>query len=576
MRRFHAFAGLVGFTLVIFMAVTGFVLSLQPLLDAMTTAPAVGVPNVAEVAAQVAEQVPGVERLVRSASGQLVAYGFDGMARTSQIVDPNTGELLGPYAPSPVFAFFAELHRSLFLGGAGHIVSGIASFAILVLSLSGIVLLIRKMGGWRHLLGRARGTGSQRLHTNLARAAVLALLLTATTGTYLSAVYFELVPSAESGFAFAPVGEGTAPAPIASLTGLASIPLTDLRELVFPAIDDPSDVFTITTHAGLGYVDQATGTTLSFTPNSAWQQFYELVYTLHTGEGAWMLAVVLGMGALAAPALAVTGSAIWWLRRRSIPHVRHNAPPRDADTIILVGSESGSTWGFAANLHEALSAEGNRVHLAAMNDLQRAYPKATRLLVLAATYGDGAAPASARNFLARLESFASRPRFTVLGFGDRNFARFCAYASEVDAALIARGLEPLLPIHLIDRQSAADFAAWGDNLGARLGVNLRLAYVPPRPRTATVVLDERELYGVEVQAPVVRLASRRLLAARVCSAGSAGGACPATKQVTLWASCRRAPICRAITHSPVRQRMAFSKSACASGPAAFARSTCTP
>ena len=291
MRRFHAFAGLAGFALVIFMAVTGFVLSLQPLLDAVTTAPAGGVPNVAEVAAQVAEQVPGVERLVRSASGQLVAYGFDGTARTSQIVDPNTGEVIGAYAPSPVFAFFAELHRSLFLGGAGHIVSGIASFAILVLSLSGIVLLIRKMGGWRQLLGRARGTGSQRLHTNLARAAVLALLLTATTGTYMSAVYFELVPSAESGFAFAPVGEGTTPAPIASLTGLASIPLTDLRELVFPAIDDPSDVFTITTHAGLGYVDQATGAMLSFTPNSAWQQFYELVYTLHTGEGAWMLAV---------------------------------------------------------------------------------------------------------------------------------------------------------------------------------------------------------------------------------------------------------------------------------------------
>ena len=34
MRRFHSLAGLAGLVLVIFMAATGFVLSLQPLLDA--------------------------------------------------------------------------------------------------------------------------------------------------------------------------------------------------------------------------------------------------------------------------------------------------------------------------------------------------------------------------------------------------------------------------------------------------------------------------------------------------------------------------------------------------------------
>ena len=505
MRRLHALVGLTGLALVFFMAITGFVLSLQPLLEMASAAPTVGAPNVADVAGRVSDTVPGVERLVRSASGQLVAYSLDGTTRTAEIVDPMTGKVIGAYAPSPLFAFISELHRSLLLGAAGHGMAGIASLAILILSVSGIGLLVRKMGGWRRLFGVARGTGSQRLHTNLARVALLALFVTALSGAYMSAVYFELVPSSDSTFSFAPTGDGGTPAPIASLEGLAGISLNDLRELVFPAPDDASDVFTVTTSSGQGYVDQSTGAVISFTHNTMWQWVYEFAYTLHTGQGAWMLAVLLALGAAAVPVLGVTGSAIWWLRRRSMPRVANNASPRDADTVILVGSESGSTWGFAANLHEALGAHGHRVHLGAMNDIRRAYPKARRLLVLAATYGDGAAPASARQFLARLGSFASRPDFAVLGFGDRSFPQFCGYALEVEAALTERGLNPLLPVYGIDRQAPADFVGWGNILGERLGIGLALSHVPPRPRTSRFVLEERTLFGVEVQAPVAML-----------------------------------------------------------------------
>jgi sulfite reductase (NADPH) flavoprotein alpha-component len=505
MRRFHAIAGLAGLVLVAFMAITGFVLSLQPVVDTVTTRSPVGASSVADIAERVRGQIPGVERLVRSASGQLVAYSIAGKTRSADIVDPDSGAAIAPYAPSPFFAFVTELHRSLFLDAAGHGAAGLASLAILILSASGIGLLLRKLGGWRQLLGPARGSGSQRLHTALARVAVVALFLTAATGAYMSADYFELVPSGEAGFAFAPAGAGTAPAPIATLAGLADIPAGNLRELSFPAVGDPTSVFTVTTASGQGYVDQATGALLAFTPNSPWQQAYEFIYMLHTGQRAPMLALLLGLGALAVPLLAVTGTLIWWSRRRRMPRARHNAPARAAETVILVGSESGTTWGFAANLHEALSAAGHHVHLAAMNDLQRAYPRASRLFVLTATYGDGAAPASARQFLKRLEAFASRPAFAVLGFGDRSFPQFCAYAAEIESALTAQGLEPLLPVYGVDRQSPTDFTAWGSMLGAAIGEDLSLSHVPPPPATRSLVLANRELYGVEVQAPVAIL-----------------------------------------------------------------------
>lgn len=506
MRRFHSLAGLVGATLLIFMASTGFILSLQPLADAASTLAADGSASAAMVADLVAEQMPGVERLVRSASGQLVAYGFEDGTRTAQIIDPATGAATGAYAPSPFFSFVTELHRSFLLGTFGRGAAGIASLAMLALSISGMLLLVAKMGGWRKLFAGARGTGTQRLHTELARIAVVALLITAMSGAYMSAVNFELIPeSAASVFSLPPSSEGESVADIGSLQALQDIPLAELRELSFPAAGDASDVFTVTTSGGQGYVDQGTGAMLSFTANDMWQQVYEVFYLLHTGKGAPLLALVVGLGALAVPVLALTGTVIWWRRRRSTPRIAGNAGWRDADTVILVGSEAGSTWGFAATLHGALQSQGQKVHVAAMNSLRRAYPRADRLLVLSATYGDGTAPASAKQFIGRLDRFASTPDFAVLGFGDQSFPRFCAYAAEVDAALEAKGLKRLLPIYGVDRQSTGDFAAWGEVLGTQLGALLALTHVPMLPPRRSLVLVERELYGMEVQAPVVVL-----------------------------------------------------------------------
>lgn len=506
MRSFHSLAGLFGGLLVIFMASTGFVLSLQPLADAATTMAADSNVTVAALADRVAADLPGVERLVRSASGQLVAYTAQDGLRSAVIVDPQTGAAAGAYAPSALFSFITDLHRCFMLGNVGHGATGFSALVILALAISGMLLLVGKMGGWRKLLTASRGTGSQRLHTDLARIGVAVLLLTSMTGVYMSAVNFALLPeNAGAMFAFPPASAGDTMAPIASLEALAAIPLTDLRELTFPALGDATDVFTVTTQAGQGFVDQGTGAMLSFSPNDAWQRAYEFIYLLHTGQGAPMVALLVGLGALSVPLLAVTGTIIWWMRRRNTPRIASNVSWRDADTVILVGSEGGSSWGFAATLQQELQQQGQRVHVAAMNALRRSYPNASRLLVLAASYGDGAAPASARQFLARLEHFASKPSFAVLGFGDQSFSQFCGFAARVDAALEAKGLVRLLPLATVDRQSVGHFAAWGKSLGARLGLPVVLNHVATRPATSKLVLVERTLYGMEVQAPVAVL-----------------------------------------------------------------------
>ncbi|KEP67884.1 oxidoreductase, partial [Thioclava dalianensis] len=121
--------------------------------------------------------------------------------------------------------------------------------------------------------------------------------------------------------------------------------------------------------------------------------------------------------------------------------------------------------------------------------------------------GDGAAPASAKGFLDRLNASDRAPDISlaVLGFGDRSFPAYCAFARDVAAAAQAKGWPELLPLDTIDRQSPQDFARWGRALGDALGIELELSHRPVQPQTTTLTLVSRRDYGAEVQAPTAIL-----------------------------------------------------------------------
>jgi sulfite reductase (NADPH) flavoprotein alpha-component len=208
--------------------------------------------------------------------------------------------------------------------------------------------------------------------------------------------------------------------------------------------------------------------------------------------------------ALGVPAMCATGVLVWLTGRRGRPRIRSNPPAGRAETILLVGSEGGSTWGFAATLHAALTEAGQSVHVGPMSAFAPdRYTAGRRIILLAATYGDGAAPASAKGFLDRL-STADRARdvpLTVLGFGDRSFPTYCAFAKAVARAAEAKGWPELMPLDTVDRQSPQDFARWGRALGLALGIDLDLSHQPVLPATEALTLVSRRDYGAEVQTP---------------------------------------------------------------------------
>lgn len=505
LRQFHSLPGLIAALLVMLLAISGAILSVEPALEHLQSTPtSTGQLNVGQLAGRIASHFPGVEQIQRTASGTVLVYYNQNGQAGAQTVNPLTGQGLAPYEPSPFSRWVKELHRSLFLGTPGHGVSGAGALFMLMLSVSGALLLARRLGGWRNLLRPLRGTFSQRWHAEVGRLALLGLLLSALSGLYMSATGFGFIADGSQPEPAFPAHVSTGPAlPVGKLQALQATDLNDLRELVFPSPGNPRDVFSLRTAQGEGYVDQTSGALLSYQAYDPMHNLYELIFRLHTGEGLWWLGLLLGLCALCVPLMSVTGILLWWRRRKAGPTIRHNTPAHCADSVILVGSENNSTWGFANTLHDALRRSGHQVHSAPMNEWTGDYPTAQRVLILTATHGDGNAPASASQFLARLAKTGLKPGlpFAVLGLGDRQFTQFCQYAHQVQEAMSQAGGSPLLGLETVNRQSSQAFARWGHALGEALGQELLLVHTPQPPRTHQLQLTERVVYGEQVNAP---------------------------------------------------------------------------
>jgi len=163
MRKLHSLLGLWVAVLAVVLALSGAILSLDPALERQSnTLAANGQTSVAVLAGRVAQHYPGVEQIQRTPSGSVIVYyRRDGQTGVDH-VDPQTGQGIAPHTGSPLPRWMKKLHRSWLLDTPGRVVSGLTALAMLVLSVTGTVLLVRRVGGWRHLADPLRGNLVQR------------------------------------------------------------------------------------------------------------------------------------------------------------------------------------------------------------------------------------------------------------------------------------------------------------------------------------------------------------------------------------------------------------------------------
>ncbi|TAN13997.1 MAG: oxidoreductase [Burkholderiaceae bacterium] len=507
-RFLHRWLGLVAGSVALVLGISGVILASYATIDAWRSVPAAADLPISTLAERVARTVKGAEQIRRLPSGDVVVYSFDGgQARTARI-DPLDGRVLGSYQPPALSRWVKNLHRTFLLGDAGRVLGASVALAMLLLSTSGLVLMARRMGGWRRLAGRVRGSTLQRVHVVTGRVAVGVLALTSVTALYMSAATFSLVPVESSDDPDVTSQAATAgDLPAIELPLLQTLRVRDLRKLSFPSASDPQDTWEVATNQGSGWIDRHTGKTLAWANAAPAQRIYDWVLLLHTGDGAWVWALVLAAMGASIPLFWATGLLLWRQARRQTPKIRDNSALRGAEVLLFVASESGSTWGFAEALHRAFVQAGQRVHTGGLERFQAG--SARQIFVLAATYGDGQAPAHAARALERIAAQpASAAPVTVLGFGDRQFGAFCAFAEALDKQLRVQGWGETLPLERIHQQSAQQFARWGETLAKALRQPLRIDYVPRVPPTTTLTLVSRQDFagGAGQPAAILRFA----------------------------------------------------------------------
>jgi len=478
------------------LGVSGALLAIDPVQQAWQAPAAPRDLPVATLVERVTRTVPGAEEIRHLPSGAIVVFSFAGDQPQASYVDPADGRVLGAWQASALPRWVKNLHRSLLLGDAGRWGAAGIALTMALLCASALMLLLRRMGGWRRLAARVRGSLAQRIHVVAGRVVLAVLCLTSLTALTMSASTLGLVAldtRAEPDVFSQVTGQPALPA--AQLAALQGVAMPDLRKLNIPSASDPQDTWKVTTAQGQGWIDRYSGQMLAWQDATLAQRTYDLAVVLHTGEAAWPWAVVLGCVGASVLLFWLSGVVIWWQARRLAPHITGNAPLAQADVLIYVASEGGSTWAFAQTLLDALSQVGHRVHASALENFQTT--AATRqVFVQAATYGEGQAPAHAGHALAHIARLkAGAVPVTVLGFGDRQFPAFCAFAQALDETLRTQGWPALLPLECIHQQSGQQFARWGIALAQAMGEPLVLEHVPRTPPTTPLTLTARRDYN---------------------------------------------------------------------------------
>ena len=121
------------------------------------------------------------------------------------------------------------------------------------------------------------------------------------------------------------------------------------------------------------------------------------------------------------------------------------APARPAEPLTIVyASESGNSEKLAGDLAKAARKNGLKPALIDMADLEMsALASAKRLVVIAATWGEGEPPARAvrayNEFMGEGAPRLDGVEFGVLALGDTAYAEFCAIGRKIDERLAALG-----------------------------------------------------------------------------------------------------------------------------------------
>lgn len=414
-------------------------------------------------------------------------------------IDPKTGKALGtPVKKGEFIQWITGFHRSLFLHETGRFFVGVISFCLLLISISGFVLVLKRQRGIRKFFSKViKEYFAQYYHVVLGRLALIPIFIIALTGTYLSLERFNFFMGEEKA---KPVKTELS-AEAKKISVFKTTFLSDVKKIEFPFTDDPEEYYIIELKDREIEVNQVDGTLLSEKRSPFTVQLSALSLDLHAGRINGIWAVILAIACLNILFFIYSGFAITLKRRSS--RIKNKFKANESNYILLVGSENGSSFRFANAIQKQLIGHGKKAFMTELNSFS-VYPKAEHIIVFSSTHGLGDAPSNGKKFKALLQkqNQEQKIKFSVVGFGSKSYPDFCQFAIEIDQLLAAQNwAERFLDLQTVNDKSAIEFVEWIKLWSAK--TEIPLASTPslynhiPKGLQKLMVLDKTPISDTE-------------------------------------------------------------------------------
>jgi len=477
-RYSHLMLAVSSFVFIILASITGIILAFQPISEQLKPYSVEDLENLtlAETLTTFQETYPEVVELKVDANDFVIASVFtDEGDDLKGYFNPKTAKYLGEeLKPSPFFQWVTNFHRSLFLKGIGRFFVGVSSFLLCLIAVTGSILIIKRQRSFKRFFSKIINDDfNQYWHIVLGRLSLIPILVITFTGVYLSLDKFDVLPKTKTthNVDFDSISE-TPKQKWEDFNVFKKTPLSEVESIEFPFSSDVEDFFTLKLHDKEILVNQYTGEVLSEIKTPKVEAFLLLSSKWHTGKGSVLWSLILAVAGLNILFFVYSGFAMTFKRRKT--KLKNKYKAENAEIVVLVGSENGSTINFANAFYNQLILQGQKVFIDEMNAYQH-YPKAKHLVVMTATYGQGEAPTNANQFFEKLENNlnSKRLKFSVVGFGSLAYPDFCQFAYDVEQALQQK-IQSESSIFTVNDKSVEAFEQWLNQWSKVTGISVTI------------------------------------------------------------------------------------------------------
>ncbi len=396
----------------------------------------------------------------------------EGEFETFQI-NPITGEKSGDIIKqSKFYEWMTTFHRSLFLDTLGRFFVGVTAVILLLISISGIILIIQRTKSIKSLFDKVEKTlGVRFYHIVFGRLAFIPLLLISITGGYLFLQRFDIIKKEETPTLIVDVEKKISNAEKIDFNKLK---IGDLKKIEFPFSPDEEDYFIFQTSESEIAVHQYDQTILAKVDYPKTTIFTELSLNLHTGRTNSVWAFILGLSSISILYFIYSGIKMFILSLKG--RIKNKFKAEESEILILTGSETGNTLVYSKLVYKQLIDKGYKVFITELNQYKPS-DSYKQVIIFTSTYGNGDAPNNGNKFLQKWKNQPLKQDFnySIVGFGSLAYKEFCQFANEINDAIKvhpnAREITPLVKIH---NQSYHSLKTWAQNWNSKSGYHLEL------------------------------------------------------------------------------------------------------